>query len=558
MAATFRVSFPMRWISLAMVEWRGACAMIGLSFGLSFGLSLVAFMPPMSAQVAEARFTLEGLENRPFRLTEFHPLGMTTTTLAEGQVSMRGEVDIQWPDDGRLHFVSLHCAGVVWSLPVCGPHVGEVDLVVPGPGRAPFAERPGILASGADVGGQRWAPVIVAEAQSCVDDAREAMAADLQQAMLWGAGSGSARRDAGAVLGASIGGAEGQEEGAVGGGDGGAAAVADSLLMMHGADFMSRFEGVLEGAGEEALNGYLQTMVVDVMGELEPRLRREQVDRWRSSPAPDPLDAAAVTAFRAGLDLVAHADGWTEEEVKAFSGAITTGDLEGLTASTASWWGTEDVDRTIAWFIARMGDGGLGAFPPTRFATGRIVPRPWLELLAGFHDHPTYGAEAKRLSERFTPPGPLPGGLRAFDAGGDLQKLEDLVANGPAVWLWIDAGAPTTVVQLQVLEKTLAMAMGNRRGDGPSLPRDLRWVVIDAGQDWQAFERLVRAASARNGGLSRLPYALMHSGGDLRWTEAFEIRALPAVRHHGPGLAPTPEEPPLPGPDLIRWLARRS
>lgn len=554
MAAMFRVSFPMQWIFVAMGEWRGSRAMIGLSFGLS----LMAFMPSSSAQVAEAQFTLEGLENRPFRLTEFHPLGMTTTTLAEGQVSLSGEVDIQWPDDGRLHFLSLHCAGAVWSLPVCGPYAGGVDLVVPGPGRAPFAERPGMLASGAGGDGQRWAPVIVAEAQACVDDARQGMAADLQQAMLWGAGSGSARRDAGAALGAAFGEQEGEEGEAAGGVDGGAGAAGDSLLRLQGADFVSRFEGVLEESGEEALGDYLQTMAVDVMGELDPRLRREQIDRWRASPAPDPLDAAAVAAFRAGLDLVAHADGWTEDEVKAFSGAITSGDLEGLTASTAAWWGAEDVDRTIAWFIARMGDGGLGAFPPARFSTGRSIPGPWLALLAGFHDHPTYGAEAKRLSERFTPPGPLPGGLRAFDAGGDLQRLEDLVANGPAVWLWIDAGAPTTVVQLQVLEKTLAMAMGNRRGDAPSLPRDLRWVVIDAGQDWQAFERLVRAAAARNGGLSRLPYSLLHSGGDLRWTEAFEIPALPAVRHHGPGLVPTPEEPPLPGPELIRWLSRRA
>ena len=217
-----------------------------------------------------------------------------------------------------------------------------------------------------------------------------------------------------------------------------------------------------------------------------------------------------------------------------------------------------DQDRTIAWFVARMGDGSMGAFPPNRFAAGRNVPQPWLELLGGFRDHPMYGAEAQRLLDRFAPPGPLPGSLRAFTAGGDLGRLEDQVGSGPAVWLWMDASAPTTVVQLQVLEKTMAMATGNRRGDGPSLPRDLQWVGIDAGQDWEAFERLVRTAAARNGGLSKLPYTLMHSGGDLRWSEAFEIRALPSVRHHGPGLEPTRQEPPLPGPELIRWLSKRA
>ena len=101
-------------------------------------------------------------------------------------------------------------------------------------------------------------------------------------------------------------------------------------------------------------------------------------------------------------------------------------------------------------------------------------------------------------------------------------------------------------------------SQGGQGRRGPSVSRDLKWVVADVGQDWTAFEQLIRDAAARHGGLQKLPYTMLHTGGDVRWTEAFELQTLPAMRHSGPGLVPTPEAPPMPGPALIGWLAKRS
>ena len=63
-----------------------------------------------------------------------------------------------------------------------------------------------------------------------------------------------------------------------------------------------------------------------------------------------------------------------------------------------------------------------------------------------------------------------------------------------------------------------------RRSNAPF--RDLKWMVVDAGQDWAAFEQLIRDAAARHGGLRKLPYGMLHTGGDIRWTEAFEVHFI--------------------------------
>ena len=130
------------------------------------------------------------------------------------------------------------------------------------------------------------------------------------------------------------------------------------------------------------------------------------------------------------------------------------------------------------------------------------------------------------------------------------MSLEEVSGSGPSLWLWIDAGAPSTLLQIQVLERMLADAGVRRRG---LLPRDLQWIVVDAGTDWEAYQRLVREVAERHGGLSKVPYTLLHTGGDLRWTETFGLSTLPAVRHVAPRLQPTQEEPPLPGPDPVSY-----
>ena len=129
------------------------------------------------------------------------------------------------------------------------------------------------------------------------------------------------------------------------------------------------------------------------------------------------------------------------------------------------------------------------------------------------------------------------------------MRLDDVVGSGPALWLWIDASAPSTTVQLQVLERMIR--------EMRNAPRDFTWVVADAGSNWSAFLRLFEEAVGRAGGVKRMPFEMVHTGGDIRWTRAFGLSTLPSVRHHGTGLKPTPRDLPLPGPALSGWLARR-
>ena len=214
---------------------------------------------------------------------------------------------------------------------------------------------------------------------------------------------------------------------------------------------------------------------------------------------------------------------------------------------------------TAAWMMARLGDGGLGFVPPSRFARSQTLPAAMLDLLAELTSHPLLGGAAERLVREFESPGALPKALRAFTGNGDLARLDEMTGSGPALWLWVDASAPSTLVQLQVLERMIQDAgrRGRRSPSGPTLPKDLEWIVVDAGLDWAAFERMVRDAGLRNGGLSRIPYQMVHTGGDIRWSEAFELEVLPSVRHNGPDGSPTRAELPLPGPSLIGWLAKR-
>jgi hypothetical protein len=494
---------------------------------------------------AEARFRWEGLESRPWRLSEYHPLSATRSVLAEGQVSTEGEVTLNWPLDGRLHFLEWECAGIQWSLPVCGPYVEGAELVQPAAGRAPFSARPGeVMWDG--VMSPPWTPIALARAEVLVEEYAGRVAADVQQSLLWGESSGGARDRAADALGSPMGQGETGWD-------------SDSLQVERSRAFTRALDSLVKGVPEGAARDWARALRWRVLPEMNADSLAAFRTRWQQAAAPDPEDAAAVFRFRQGLDRFADVNALGREERQRLGRAWMEGDLEGLAEVTAAWWGIQDLDRTAAWFLARLGDGGLGYSPPLRFGRGMPLPPPVEELLAELVSHPLLGVSAERLIQHFSPPGPLSGRLRVFSGQGDLVRMEELSTGGAVVWLWVDASAPSTTVQLQVLERMLQTSgrRGRNRGQGEAWTRDLTWVVVDAGLDWSAYERCVRSASERNGGPARMPYRMVHTGGDIRWTEAFEIRALPSMRYSGPGWVPVRSEPPLPGPALMDWLSRR-
>ena len=69
----------------------------------------VAVCGGMQGQQAGASFNLEGLDNRPYRLSTFHPLTNTLALLEEGQVGMKGQIKLT----GRMM-----AAFIFWSLSV--------------------------------------------------------------------------------------------------------------------------------------------------------------------------------------------------------------------------------------------------------------------------------------------------------------------------------------------------------------------------------------------------------------------------------------------------------
>lgn len=502
----------------------------------------VAVCGGMQGQQTGASFNLEGLDNRPYRLSTFHPLTNTLALLEEGQVGMKGQIKLTWPDDGRVHFLELECAGIVWSLPVCGPYVQGATLRVPPLGGAPFSARQGSV-YWAPEEGLEWTPIVVSQAQEILAEIERETAADMQQSMLW-SGVSSQANDGG-VLGIPIG--QGPSEDVN----------QDSLWTAHQTRFQKTYGDLLNRCSLGAERDYLAALQWRLLPELYPDSAQVWRAAWCDRDVPHPDDAGGVEVFLQGLNRVAGFDGWSMAEKQSLRRALVAGDLDSLAAATAVWWGGEDVDKTLAWFLSRLGDGGLGVQFPQRFDHQVAVPNGVHALLTECLDHPLLGTAAQRLIEKCTHPGALPASLRAFAASGSLMRMEELAGSGPVAWLWLDASAPTTVVQLQVLERMMTSQGGQGRR-GQSVSRDLKWVVADVGQDWTAFEQLIRDAAARHGGLQKLPYTMLHTGGDVRWTEAFELQTLPAMRHSGPGLVPTPEAPPMPGPALIGWLAKRS
>ena len=502
------------------------------------------------AQEAEASFLLEGLENRPYRVSLFHPLTQTYSVYREGQVGMDGALKLTWPDDGRVYLMDLECAGAIWSLPVCGPYCEGAALEVPSRGGAPFAVRPGgLMWSGSNT--QKWTPILVAEAEAIVGGFEVAVAADVQQSLLWGGAVGPNREETRNALGVpqadDQGDVVGQEEAAI---------EAPDVSLQRGA-IRAAFDTLIAACVEPAERACIRALEATLWADLQLDSADVAWRVWQAAGIPDPEDVAAVMAFRQGLDRFASWNVWPEEDQRRLSSALVSGQMDSLVQATAPWWGEADEGFTTAWFLARLGDGGFGVAMPRRWSVVPALPEGITRLLEHCAGHPTMGVCAERLKARVSPAGPLPKAQRLFSSGGGLVTIEEVAGSAPVAWLCIDAGAPSTVVQLQVLERMMSAPTADRR-NGPRLPRDLKWIVVDAGQDWTAFENLVKAASLRHGGMSRVPYEMLHTGGDIRWTEAFELQALPAMRHSGPGLSPTPQTPPLPGPALIGWLSKRS
>ena len=495
----------------------------------------LALMPVVTvAQEVRHEMEVTGMEGRAYRWSEVLPLTGVAVPVDSGSVTLEGRVTLRWPDDGRVHTYRLECAGVEWTLPVCGPAQEGHRLVSPTAAGAPFSARPGAVL--AEVGAAPWLPLVSAELDAAIEEIEAGLEVEWQRALLWGT---SARRGGESeALGSAI--ESGPAE----------AVAADSLRVAWMAALTALEDTALEGQ-PALVRSWLAVRLNAVRTEVDSEAREAAHRAWQAMPAPDPTDPAAVQQFAEGADRFATVVALPDTLAEAYARGLGLADWESLVEAGAGWWGQPDADKTAAWCAHRLGRDAFGVRRPGVPFAARSWTPAWQDLLQRLEGHSLYGAEIGAWLRADAPAQALPKRLRAMDVAQSPVAMEDIVGSGPAVWLWLDAGAPSTTVQLQVLERMMADPMAKR------WPRGLQWVVADAGTDWPAFQALVRQLAERFGGLSRLPFTLVHTGGDLRWTQAFELAALPAVRHHGANGIPVAAEPPLPGPELSRWLAKR-
>lgn len=371
---------------------------------------------------------------------------------------------------------------------------------------------------------------MVAALERDIQTATAGTAAQWQQSLLWGESVG--RREA-EVLGGRIG-----DQGE-----------ATALKTPEVAAALDTLAVSLAGPDEDALGEVLQAMIWTARLGLPDVPVDALREEWKALPSP--VTWAEARRFEAGLDLFARTDTWTEEDRQRHRRALRNGDWDALVESTSMWWGEPDADKTAVWFLMRLSDDAFGVRRPVQ----PFQERSWPEGLSRLMDRLETGgpaAEEMRLLRRsWAVEQRVPDSLDVFTPGEERVTVEEQVGNGPALWLWLDAGSPSTTVQLSVLERMLASPEARKWS------RDLTWVVADAGKDWEAFQRLYRQLVDRYGGLSRMPFTLVHTGADHRWIRAFDLSALPTMRHHGPDFLLTPREMPLPGPALSRWLAKR-
>lgn len=498
-------------------------------------LALALWCGWLSAQERVWDVEVVGMAGRPYQWNEILPLTGAEVPVAFGSVNLDGRVQLALPEDDRVHTFVLQCAGVVWTLPLCGAPLQGHRLVPPAAGGAPFTARPGAVERRLEVG--PGLPLQVAALQDAMAEVEAGLGAELQRTMLWNGVPG--RGGESGALGSPIGSSDEAD-----------VAASDSLRQSLMDELRALAQRHSEGQ-PDAVRVWMEALVNGPCMDVDPEVMSAARDTWAAAPAPDPLDVAALRRFADGADRFATVAALPDSAVAAYAKGLGTGDWESLVSAGAGWWGQPDEDKTAAWFAHVLGRDAFGVRRSGRPFAGRKWTTAWNRLLDRVEAHPAYGREVAAWRAADTPVGQLPAGLRAFNAAQNLVDIESVVGSGPALWLWLDASAPSTTVQLQVLERMLADPASQR------VMRGMTWVVADAGTDFEAFERLTQRLAERYGGLNRMPFELLHTGGDIRWSQAFELSALPVVRQHGTDRVPVSADLPLPGPELSRRLAKR-
>ncbi len=500
------------------------------------GWVLQGFVVTCSGQEADlvrVQFESPSLAGMSFVLSEEWPLSGTRVPLMVGRVGEDETIEMAWSDDGQLHLLTLECGGAVWSIPVCGESPSGDTLLVPERGGGPFSSRRGAIKNGPND-----EPRVATSVDAFMRDLeglRVRWGVEFQRSRLMD--TGHDREHVALVLGGPI------------DGSGEVSSEVDSIMAVLQTELTLALEQHSKGM-PESVQSHLRAVGLSLQIELDPDSLAAFKESWATGPAPRPSDAAALERFKLGASLFARTEAFSDDQLLSHKKALNEADFEALIETTGAWWGGPDADKTAAWFLNRLGGDAFGVKSSGQPFALRQWPSGWTYGLDRLQEHPTYGEEFELWWANEIREPSLPGEWRLFNVREELVHLKDVVGSGPAVWMWLDASAPSTTIQLRVLEQMLASR------DGRKLSRNWQWIVADAGSDFEAFEALFKAVADRSGGLSKMPFDMVFAGGDAQWTRAFDVHSLPAMRHHGRDLTPISGRVPLPGPDLMRWLSK--
>ena len=512
------------------------CAGLRCRALLLAGLSMALLTLPgrAGAQATDSVRTalfLSGLEGRPFVVWEIQALTGARREVKSGVVGLDERLALGWPADEALRFIRVDCAGSTWTLPVVDAWPEGTQLVPAPPGRAPFARRPGSIQLGEGQGDRTVERLSGFEL--AMEEVESDAAVEWQRRWLMG---DAARESVEAVLGGRLG-----EE------DNGAEGELDAVKGIWRQ--LDSLERVAAWEAPESVGAYIEALrwrtTLDLPGTDLDSVR----SGWQSRPAPKLSSQSESLFFVEGALRFATEEMWPDTLVQRHRKALDQGDFNALVSTTSNWWGGVDPAKTEAWLLMRFARDGFGVRMPAAPFADRTWPAGLSRLLETLGQRSGSATELGLLQSDWHNSGPIPSKLRCFDQREELVRVEDVVGSGPALWLWVDAAAPSTTLQVQVLERMI--------GELRNSPRGFTWVVADAGNDWTAFQEMNEAAVARAGSIKRVPYEMIHVGSDIRWTDAFDLSALPSVRHHGADLQPTPRDLPLPGPQLSGWIAKR-
>jgi len=500
------------------------------------GLAIAAVTSPRMAFAAlrdsvRTELLLPGLEGRPFVVWEVQALTGARREVKDGIVGLDGRLTLGWPADDALRFFRIDCAGSTWSVPVVGAWPVGTCLVPAPPGRAPFARRPGSIQLGEGQGDRTVERLAAFE--SAMEVVESDAAVEWQRQWLMG---DAARGGEAEALGGRIG--ENENSG-----------VDTPMEDLGVGRRLDSIQSVAALGAAESVVAYIQALrwrtTLDLPGTDMDAARLE----WQSQGSSDFSSQSEALRFAEGVLRFATEELWPDTLVQRHRKALDKGDFDALVSTTANWWGGLDPAKTEAWLLMRFARDGFGVRMPSEPFADWSWPAGLSRLLVTLGQRSGSAMELGLLQAEWRNGGAIPSELRCFDQREELVRVEDVVESGPALWLWVDAAAPSTTVQVQVLERMI----GELRKRG----RDFTWVVADAGSNWTAFKAMHGAAVERAGSIKRVPYEMVHVGSDIRWTEAFDLSVLPSVRHHGADLQPTPRDLPLPGPKLSGWLSRQ-